>query len=231
MKRRDRPVTILSVDWDYFLPCDVDRRYDWGHNENQPLFYEVIWPLRALDRGVYDTIQIDAARVNGFWDRVLAPNCPLSVFISDSHKDIAQAIRAWDKVRIVNFDAHHDCGYGQDRNGLNCGNWALKFRKSLRLVDYHVVYPAWRKNVPEHKPLSRVNRTSYGEWTQAPLSAPVVFLCRSSCWMPSWCDDQWLKLRAGLLARNPACVFEAPYITKARPFSLPVFREAEPCAT
>lgn len=235
------PVTILSVDWDWFLPREIDT-LDWGHCEEQfhLLYREALWPGRANGRFyskdpavqgkcAFDAIQVDQKRVETFWDTILGKRCRLfNVAITDSHKDIVNTLSALtfherSKVRVINFDAHHDAGYPPGRKLLDCGNWAEKLRASGRLVSYELVYPAWRKDHPEWSkdgnPTAGIDEIHYGAYPK-PLEPLSVFLCRSSCWMPSWCDSQWLALRERLLERvfDKNMVIEAPYIRTARPF-------------
>lgn len=237
MKRKAeyvRPFTMLSIDWDYFLPRETDT-LDWGHAEGSPFFYELAWITRACtkfwtkddpDKGktAREVIQIPEQRITDFVERVLdIDREPISVCIVDSHKDIVAYL---DSVsfkgiphRIINFDAHHDCGYGQTKV-LDCGNW-VPWLKKTRKVDYTLVYPAWRK---QHGELSKedtrkkADRIIYGDWTDAPIQADAVFICRSSCWMPSWCDDSWLKLRAAIMQRGVIPI-ECDYIKTARHFT------------
>lgn len=230
------PLTVLSVDWDYFLPLDTTP-FDWGANEsphNSALFFEILWPMRATarlsskdERCAVDLVQVAERRVKGFWDKILSPLMPMVACIVDSHAEI---ITFLDRVhrdrplRIVNFDAHHDCGYPyqpKQKKHVNCGNWAAWLKHQKRLHHLTLVYPQWRRTSPERgadKELSMVDEIVYGKWDREPIAAPLVFLCRSSAWMPSWCDAQWLTLRQGLLARRPITRLECPYIQTARPF-------------
>lgn len=240
MKRK--PITVVSVDWDYFLPHCTDY-YDWGHDENSFMFYEFIWPIRAtnrgpkslgLDRPAIESVRVDPERVRSFWKRTLGVS-PWAVCIADSHKDIIPWLNGHGhlgqrRLNVINFDAHHDMGYagtGKIRN-LDCGNWVQYLRQQKRLASYTLVYPAWRKAHPEmaEGKTPDATRIIYGEWTDEPIESIYVFLCRSSCWMPSWCDDQWLSLRRTLLDYRPISKCEAPYVMQARPFAGPMeFKE------
>jgi hypothetical protein len=225
---------VLSVDWDYFLPFCTDQRYDWGHHEENPLFYETIWACRAVpwpgrkeEDNPLHAVTLDGARVRNFWSKVLAPGLPVFACVADSHKTLAQFIgQLTGGFHVINFDAHHDCGYDRPSKKcppLDCSTWGAVLRRKRVIQNYTLVYPEWRKEEPESEanhPL--VDQIMYGDWPDKPIAADFVFICRSSCWMPPWCDQDWLDFRQGLLMREPMGLQEVEYVTKARPFVQPV---------
>jgi hypothetical protein len=192
-------VNILSVDWDYFFP-DIDG-YDWGHHEESALLYETIWSLRAGNRDMsgknraVDHIRPDKSKLDGFWNRIQTVKMPpMFMAVCESHKSLYEWIEAnrgcIKNVEITNFDAHHDFGYGH-KTELNCGNWAYHAMKKKLIKKYHLVYPEWRKEHPEamtNKPTS----VHYGSISPVEYYAGI-FICRSSCWTPTWADDEWVK--------------------------------------
>lgn len=236
-----RPITIVSVDWDYFLPHEIDT-CDWGHNESNGFFYEAIWPLRAdnhfltsdptvKDRTAFDVIQVSPKRVGGFWDSIMPPtHTVFASCICDSHKNIVQWLEAiftsGETFRIINFDAHHDAGYaerGKSILPLNCGNWAAFLKDQKRLLDYTVIYPEWRQAHPEFHDAAPpyIDRIGHGKWKGEPLCPLAIFLCRSSCWMPPWCDAGFIQLARKLRARtfDDNVVTGSYDVEKARPFT------------
>lgn len=224
--------TILSVDWDYFLPFCTDRKYDWGHGEGDPIFYELIWharampiPVRMLPANVtyenpVDAVRVDPDRTSRFWNTVLAAGYPRKVSIQDSHGKIPEFLKQWDKVNLINFDAHHDAGYNQVRV-QDCSNWAHFLRKQGKLHDYTLVYPKWRKQEPESHIPKHVDRVIYGDWPNGKIKAVGVFACRSSCWMPPWCDPEWMTFRETLIYRGPITGVECEYVTTPRKWTIP----------
>lgn len=228
-----KPLTIVSIDWDYFLPRETDT-CDWGHSENTGFYYELAWGIRATDKmfphgaktvkTAIEELKVSPKEIDRVLHRTIAPSQYTPLCVCDSHKDIVtfcKALYEGTKFNIVNLDAHHDYSYGQLVK-LDCGNWAGMLRKQKRLANYTLVYPKWRKEFPESddaKHLSDINRVIYGDWPDKPIEADAVFICRSSCWMPSWLDNEWLHMiETAKLICNDNNPINAPYVMKARPF-------------
>jgi len=189
-----KTVSILSIDWDWFFP-NVGP-YDWTHNEENPLFFETIWSLRPGSMHIMDPTRVaveeirpDRALLDGFWERTVKM-IPMALFVAESHLDlyriVSESIRP-KRVEVVNFDAHHDTGYGLGAKP-NCGNWAEHFHKEKKLARYEVVYPPWRKAEPEGK------MPRFVKVIEPPPARryDFVFVCRSGCWTPTWADREWL---------------------------------------
>lgn len=231
-----RRLTILSVDWDYFFPDPT--WYDWSHNEESGLFYEIIWSTRPGNRNImtgevaYEKFIPDQKLLDGFWDRVLSPSYPL-IFVCESHKTLGEVLsKITMPMDIWNFDQHHDLGY-DDRKEMDCGNWATYVLNQNKRSKYNLVYPPWRKDAPEAK--NQLLRLKYARNKGKPplihrnlpvvepptgLKPDVLFVCRSSCWTPSWADEDWLefldpleKLGHGLPWKGRKTV---EFVTKAR---------------
>lgn len=196
---RSRTLDVLSVDWDWFFP-DTEE-FDWTHTESS-IYLELVWALRGGShsllnptRKALDVMWPDPARLGRFWERTVKM-APWGIAVCESHRDlftwIVDGIQP-KKVRIVNYDAHHDCGYklGLPAVGpLDCGNWAAKLREKKLLESYTVVYPPWRKSAPE----DRVPRFCKITLEPPPLARyDFVFMCRSGAWTPTWADHQWIK--------------------------------------
>lgn len=182
-------MNFLSVDFDYFLPNL--GHYDWGADENNPVFYDAVWYSRVTDidlmtkAPVLTACRPDPALLTGFWDRVLVNSTPDMLFIADRHMDIWPACRAADA--IWNFDQHADTGYSPEdypARELNSGNWAADV--DLDGADYTVVYPPWR--IDHIETFARQPDRVVYQIPEDPPDFDVIFVCRSSAWVPSWCD-------------------------------------------
>jgi hypothetical protein len=215
-------MNILSVDWDYFYPDNF--MFDWQMNEDNPIYYETIWPIRygshnlKTNEMAKDYYMLNET-YNRFWEKVLQNSDPIKLVISDSHTDMSFIFKLFKgKVNIWNFDQHNDLGYGSQNNRrLDCGNWVKYFWK--RIKEYHLIYPEWRKHNPEGNGFEG----EYSVYYEIPDWLPdfdIVFICRSSPWTPSWYDDKWIKFieyfkRFNTLWERKAA---APYVLKSRPF-------------
>lgn len=235
-----KPLTIVSIDWDYFLPRETDS-CDWGHSENTGFYYELVWGIRATQkmfmhgnkemRTARQELQVSTQYIDRVLHKTIAPSKFTPLCVCDSHKDImalCDHLYEGSSFNIINLDAHHDYSYGQLIK-LDCGNWAGMLRKRKRLKNYTLVYPRWRKEFPESedpKHLSQIDRVVYGFWPDKPIQADGVFLCRSSCWMPSWLDKEWLHMvETAKFICNDRKPINAPYALRARPFEAIEFRQ------
>ncbi len=212
---------VLSIDWDFFF--NNIEEFDWGHNEENAIFYEWVWQTRAFNRGMLTgKIAGDYIRPNipdNFWQQIVQ-NVPKHLCICDSHSEMDRFLSyIGGKHRVVNFDMHHDFGYRTSNAKLDCGNWALMGMMKGRISEYNLIYPEWRKGSPEteeHLTLDRFLEKEvkifYGPsaYKEFPEQFDAIFICRSSCWCPSWADKDfinfvqyWKKYKT--LWRNKLC--------------------------
>jgi hypothetical protein len=167
--------------------------YDWSHGENQFLSGGFVWATRALG---FLANGLPLPGMTGeeetFWSRFrFKEECWLGV--AESHGKIADLIGRGDTV--VNYDAHHDAGYGKKLQDfqVSCEDWA-HYAVECRKAKVKVVYPSWKRTArcfPEKQPdCKRVKReVDDGAADLEPFDA--VFVCRSGAWVPAWLDDQF----------------------------------------
>lgn len=226
---------ILSVDYDYFFPCSEE--YDWGNSEE--LSREVndcLWHIRCYNRGLLNSdfalnaYNPDVKKINNFFDIVCANTINPSIVLADSHSLIAsviKALRASPPIRIWNFDQHHDLGYtSRIGDSIDCGNWAA--RLSPCIDEYNLIYPEWREEKKEFSP--SVIPSSIGFNHDLPIypDFDIIFVCRSSAWTASWCDDSWLMLLKKLEKRYPLAYSEKiaiDYVLKKRKFNIEIAKK------
>lgn len=176
---------ILSIDWDYFFPDS--QCYDWSHCEKD-VYLNVIWNFRVNDINIntkkpaFDEY-IPTIPAN-FWD--ICDNTK-ELLIAESHASIL-SIPYIENSIITNIDAHHDRGYGKDKE-INCGNWGL----TKKIKKYCLYYPLWRNTNDEGGWDRKPDQINYG--LPAPAEYDCIFICRSGCWTPPWYDNkfrQWI---------------------------------------
>lgn len=194
-------MNLLSVDWDYFFP--PFEPYDWGANEDNLIFKEIIWTIRKKDKNILtganavDEYKPDLLGARNFWNFILLNSDPARVVIEDEHKAVWPYAGGCDMV--LNFDQHADFGYcGKPLETVNSGNWAA----FLEEEKYNLVYPLWRRHRPESLAETPPN-ISYG----LPVDPPkfdIVFFCRSSCWTPPWADNEFSDMAKELMVKAGA---------------------------
>lgn len=222
-------MNILSIDWDYFFP-NVDE-YDWGHSESNPLFFEQVWPTRAdclgfLNRKVaFDHVRPRINEIHQLLRRLDTSNVQQLV-LAESHKTLLDYVGTNRHLHVTNIDAHHDWHYGTVTEP-NCGNWAGWLEHLGQLKTYRLFYPEWSKEIAEFREAcdcpwgsSRKVQVNYGLPPAQHLQPDLIFACRSSCWTPSWADDQWMDLSTNLQAKTLGCKFDAcRFVLKPREFN------------
>jgi len=185
-------MNILSIDWDYFFPDSMP--YDWGHNENNFLYYDIIWQTRVSSINIFTREECLEAFIptipNDFWN--IVTNRP-KLYVADSHFRIWSMLDMIGNVKsITNLDAHHDCGYRLpkiDDDFVDCGNWGRWAVLLGKTDELNLHYPQWRQGEEEwsdeNQPLE-LNNVSYE--LPKPQDYDAIFVCRSSSWTPPWFD-------------------------------------------
>lgn len=221
-------MNILSIDWDFFFPDT--QQFDWQMNEDQPFYYELIWPIRWANSALFKP-EVKAKRI-------MHPNVSQLHFLekiekqipkfhclalTDSHKDLYTILEEVNTTfRVWNFDQHHDCGYGKRDHDLNCGNWAQVLRREEKLEQFTQIYPEWRRTLPEEDGPNWADIRYEGEEIDLPERFDVVFICRSSPWTPSWSDHIWLRFINWFKTERPRSwetKVSLPYALTNRKFS------------
>lgn len=201
-------MNLLVVDFDFFF-TKVERMqdsrfpgeallYDWGHSEEDSVFFETIWRTRAAQflLNGHELPGIDRALAADFWKRFTFSE-HAQMLIADSnmyaaHEDVREGITS-----VWLFDAHHDCGYHPDAiermiatHEINCENWMLHY--AMTDVELHMRYPAWRDYAIEGEPQPLIPLERMVD-DGAPVDVVFdrVFVCKSPAWVPSWCDVDW----------------------------------------
>jgi hypothetical protein len=229
----DRPL-VVSIDWDYFmplsphgfgLPWDTKGLPEYGPLQWQASAFKRPWRRNIGRNSPYKLVKVETSWFDVFLRQVLADGARFDLRVCESHEQVVEFTDDLDAFDMINFDAHHDIKYWRDYplGELNCGNWAGHLRAQGRLKFYSLVYPKWRYKHPEHEAAwlpKGIDQVFYGDWPGAPTTPTKVFVCRSSTWMPSWCDPEWLKLIERLKARSPRSTDIDPIVLRTRPFDL-----------
>lgn len=202
-------MNLLVVDFDTFFP-GIEREaqdrfpgehmlYDWGHSEEDRVFYETIWPHRAANflMGGHPLPEIDRERAQAFWSRFRFSEHAVLLYADSNMYAAHEAVREG-VTQVYLFDAHHDCGYHPDAidrmiatHEINCENWMLHY--AMTDVELHMRYPAWRAWALEAEPAPLIPLDRQVDDDDAPVDVVFdrVFVCKSPAWVPAWCDLDW----------------------------------------
>lgn len=224
------PTVDLSLDFDFF--AREDPRWDWGHDDRNPLYDQVAWNLRYENQNLWE--ECAPARHADFLPgqlvaALLSKNVHFPpaarVGIADSHRYAYGFFReapGGPPAFFLQLDAHHDCFGLLDHRGelgaLTSGNWLQHLLHHWRGLPGSAVlqmYPKWK----DSDEWGRANPTDDGRrpveyhWSKwAGFANPVrvrnVFLCRSGTWVPPHLDAQFNELVRVLQATITAQQFK-----------------------
>lgn len=199
---------LLVCDWDFFFQeKSQDPKqwmlYDWGHNENNSLFMEALWVIRAAD---FDYNNIPRPRMSNewtdFWERFDIDDDAVLYYGDSNRLALRPEVRESAGIltdQVWLYDAHHDSGYKgtiedlTDEEGnshFTCENWMVGYQ--MLGAELHVRYPNWKTWAFEDEPdtLVPVDRCFDNELPND-VHFDTIFVCRSGAWTPPWCDHDF----------------------------------------
>jgi len=203
MPRKKHRLLGISVDWDYFVPEEIE--WDLGHCET-PFHLSHVWMLRAALESKMRTSGEEA----GFWARVfkrlpLAPSCRAAV--SESHISAWSILNTMPHIKlVVLFDAHHDCWPRHGKALVTCSDWLrvwLEADRSRRAIWVHPSWIADRDGLLFPLPKGKL-REQIKVYSALPpkarlrAEAHALHICRSGCWTPPWLDESFAAFVAGV---------------------------------
>jgi len=188
--------TVLSIDFDYFVR--ENPMWDFGHNEDQSVFRHTAWIARYMSTNLYE--ECDPAKYADMMPKSMPSELEHAgflmknarMFVADSHKDAYKAIKKVGECEIYHFDAHSDMYPGMV--DMNCGNWLLKLYESGK-CKVNWIYPKWMDEFggPDNKFNYNIDVKKFSE-LNAVRNVDLVFICRSSAWVPPHLDPQFVEM-------------------------------------
>lgn len=197
---------LLVVDWDYFFLNKLEwgyfndddmLLYDWSHSECE-LYKTIIWPSRGANFIRNDLPLPDVDIPENWWDRFnIADDSLLEVSDSNVYSGMVNGYETYDHVWL--FDAHHDLYKIKTPEQLTgwksmtCEDWM--FSHYLRGSKLHWRWPKLHRE-------GRAMRSDIPKWVgcdarrddmgRIDMQFDAVSICRSGCWVPPWCDEQFV---------------------------------------
>jgi hypothetical protein len=201
---------LLVVDFDYFFLNKLEggyyddemMLYDWQHFESE-MYRTVLWPSRG---SAFVTNGLELPMVDipeNWWSRFnIAPDAVLEVSDSNLFSGAVNDYETYKHVWL--YDAHHDL-YGikteeqleawRDRGKMSCENWM--FSHYLRGSKLHWRWPQWHREAKNMRAeIPKFVGCDARKDDMGPLNGirfDAVSICRSGCWVPPWCDEQFVE--------------------------------------
>ncbi|MFU0784463.1 arginase [Clostridium sp.] len=209
--------SLLSIDWDYFIPIEQNWSGSYIENKENMMF---IWYKRYFDsmkRGINIEKSIKVERDLNVFLKIIRKYIKfknnIKMYVSDSHKysyDIAKANKC---ENVINFDAHSDLGYGGMESlkfEVNCANWLGKLFKDNIINRASIVYsPYTLEEESEFKEINSKFNIKYIKEDSLPnIEVDSIHLCRSGSWTPPWLDEKFNSLIA--LFNIPHKIIDCP---------------------
>jgi hypothetical protein len=201
--------TLLTVDWDYFVPFKEEWFFSYIENKRNSIdiWYKryIIAKLKGED--LEKTIKVAPERIH-FWKNIkniLPFHKHVKVFISDSHKFAYYLAKNFGCERVISFDSHSDLGYNGFESfqfEVNSANWLGKLFVDGVIRDAFIVYGPYSmekaENFKEFLSLYKINFPLSVEDLPKDSFVQVVHVARSGAWTPPWLDGEFMKFVNGM---------------------------------
>lgn len=195
--------TLLSIDWDYFMPYIKNLNCSYIENSRNTIaqWYKRYFENKASGIDIIKSLNI-GYQLKGFWNKIhkhFKINDNAKVIISDSHKlsyDIAEKNSC---SEVYSFDSHSDLGYGGIASlkfEVNCANWLGKLLKDHIINKAHIIYSPYSGEKPDDfNQLNHILNIRYNKWDDlnSGIRIRIVHICRSGAWTPPWLDNKFLN--------------------------------------
>lgn len=209
-------LNVLSLDFDFWVRDDPN--YDFGHNEDLRINH-ILWSIRAsqfLARGkdIEKIVRIEPSEISpqNFYTHLVKKHVDITeseILSTDSHARIVDFLKSHKKINLVHIDAHHDFGYSDQQDRINCGNWVQFLVNQKKISKIHLIYPKWRDGylldfdlnpevklrIEEWRKKYKIPVTiSFGLENLNPFKVNKFFMCRSGAWVPPWLDLHFFNI-------------------------------------
>jgi hypothetical protein len=200
---------LLVVDFDYFFVNPLEGGifgddtfwlYDWGHRESE-LYRTIIWPSRAAAFWANDRQLPGVVIPDNWWGRFnISPDATCTVSDSNMYSGVMEPGDSYDHVWL--FDAHHDLyrietqeeadKWAAAGGPISCEDWM--FAHHQRGSKLHWRWPQWHKaakGMRDSIPKFVNCDARKDDMGKLDMKFDAVSVCRSGCWVPPWCDEDF----------------------------------------
>lgn len=197
-------IHVLSIDWDYYINVNKEKRKVWFPDIPEDLLTEEDREL--LWKPYYE--QFDLSRIGIMEDdfentKKVIKNCKLNhnliKRVKDSHRYIYDVIYevmhhySVNEVTVYNIDYHHDMyQYRIPNERVNCSNWAAILQEELgNSLDYYWIK---RDDSEEYSLAGKVDCKLSNIADINSINFDVLYLCKSGAWSPPHLDTCYQEL-------------------------------------
>lgn len=196
-------VSLLSIDWDYFISTENQDIVSSVENTKtiNDLWYKRYFQEKSFGKDFQKAFQL-SKEVDQFWHKikkVFQFNQEVKVYVSDSHALSYKIAEKYDVDEVYLFDAHSDLGYGglpSLQFEVNCANWLGKLLHNKIINHAHIIYSPFTKEKPEFfKEINNafnINYLKYEDLKEV-IDTKVIHICRSGAWSPPWFDGKFVE--------------------------------------
>jgi hypothetical protein len=196
--------TLLTVDWDYFIPFKKEWFFSYIENERNSLqlWYKRYIMAKLQGEDLEKSVRASSERLE-FWKsikNILPFYRGVKVFVSESHKFAYYLAKNFNCDRVISFDSHSDLGYSGLASlefEVNCANWLGKLFKDDIIKEAMVVYSPYSLEKPsdfeEFINLYRIDFVFSVDKLPKDSLISVIHIARSGAWTPPWLDKDFVR--------------------------------------
>ena len=198
-------VSMLSIDWDYFIPLKKEWYGSYIENERNRnfLWYQRYFNGKAKGEDIESSIKHNTQLINNF-KKVLSIKFNIEkdakLYVSDSHSLSYHLAKYYNCKNVYSFDAHTDLGYGGLKSlqfEVNCANWLGKILDdSITQTAYIILSPFSFENSNQFNEINNKFNIKYINTNNISNSPKIsiIHIARSGVWTPPWLDYAFFEL-------------------------------------
>ena len=210
---------ILSIDFDFWVSCRPQYHPKVAEQGGLTDYIEWLYRIKkAAEAGIDLRQEITLScrehpKPEGMGSWLAARGVtlkPNGIGVMDQHHHAYHHFCDLKGAWLVHIDAHHDLGYGGDKEGLHCGSWVKCLIERGCIGKLTLIYPQWslskRYGTTAESPYAVLNRpvlsnhqvevevlTGLEDMPQN-LQFVKTAVARSGAWSPPWLDDTFIRL-------------------------------------
>ena len=163
-------MTVVSIDFDIIMEPSIEFYNHFSGNRGRDLFRESLLQGCNANLDTYKRLTI--------W-LIQNINCDINFILN--HQEIINFIPD-NCDTLINIDHHHDLGYSDKEEPLNCGNWAKILKDEEKIKDY-----IWLNNGNSLNPIfykGNIQQCQLSNYNINTITPDKIIICLSPEWVP-----------------------------------------------